>query len=85
MSKLAAFQAQGGARMKLHKDYGWLLNSYFGEDSAPGRRRYRAYVHPEIEVEISAVFGIDHSIVSQSRARLKAKLKSSCKLNQQFE
>ena len=158
-------------------DYGWLLNTYFDEDSAQGRRRYRAYVHQGIEgeienpfeevthqsilgtqsfvewvknklprkdqreipslrklqhdipaeniveevalagqvqtedlldrktklkelrqiamelsycysnekqAEIGAIFGVDYSTVSQSRARLKAKLKSSRKLNKQF-
>lgn len=34
--------------------------------------------------EIGAIFGVDYSTVSQSRARLKAKLKSSHKLNKQF-
>ena len=38
----------------------------------------------EKQVEIGAVFGVDYSTVSQSRARLKAKLKSSRKLNKQF-
>jgi chromosomal replication initiation ATPase DnaA len=159
-------------------DHGWLLNSYFGEDSAQGRRRFRAYVHQGIEgeienpfeevvhqsilgsqsfvewvkktlprkqqrempslaklqhdisadqiiaevsracqvqaeelldrktslkelrqmvmelcyrysnckqKEIGAIFGVDYSTVSQSRARLKAKLKSSRKLNKQFK
>ncbi|UCE56905.1 MAG: transposase [Desulfobacterales bacterium] len=159
-------------------DYGWLLNTYFGEDSAQGRRRYRAYVQQGIEGEIEnpfeevvhqsilgsqsfvkwvkkklprrqpreipslgklqhdiavehiikevaracqvrtedlldrktrrkelrqmamelsyrysnekqaaigAVFGVDYSTVSQSRARLKAKLESSRKLNKQFD
>jgi putative transposase len=159
-------------------DYGWLLNTYFGEDSAQGRRRYRTYVQQGIEAEIEnpfeavvhqsilgsqsfvkwvknklprqqqreipslrklqrhisaeqiiaevaragevqpeelldrktrrkelrqmamelsyrysnakqaeigAVFGIDYSTVSQSRARLKAKLESSRKLNKQFK
>ena len=159
-------------------DYGWLLNTYFGEDSAQGRRRYRAYVQQgtegeienpfkevvhqsilgnqsfvkwvkkklprkdqreipslrklqhdisaahiieevarvgqvqtkdlldrktrlkelrQIAIELSyrysnekqaaigAVFGVDYSTVSQSRARLRAKLKSSRKLNKQFK
>jgi chromosomal replication initiation ATPase DnaA len=34
--------------------------------------------------EIGAIFGVDYSTVSQSRARLKAKLKSSRKLKKQF-
>jgi len=161
-----------------HFDYGWLLKTYFGEDSAQGRRRYRAYVQQGIEgeienpfeevvhqsilgsqsfvkwvkkklprekqreipslrklqhdisaehiieevaragqvqteelldrktrlkelrqmamelsyrysnakqAEIGAVFGVDYSTVSQSRARLRAKLKSSRKLNKQFK
>ncbi len=160
-----------------HINYGWLLNTYFGKDSAQGRSRYRAYVHqgieagidnpfeevthqsilgtrsfvewvkdklpreeqPEIpslgklqhdipaesilevvaraaevetedlldrktklkelrqmamelsyrysnekQVGIGAIFGVDYSTVSQSRARLKAKLKSSRKLNKQY-
>jgi REP element-mobilizing transposase RayT len=159
-------------------DYGWLLNTYFAEDSAQGRRRYRAYVYQGIEVEIEnpfeevihqsilgtqnfvdwvknmlpskeqrevpslgklqhdipaeriieevaracqaqtedlldrktrlkehrqmamelsyrysnekqtqigAIFGVDYSTVSQSRTRLKDKLKSSRKLNKQFK
>ncbi len=34
--------------------------------------------------EIGAIFGVDYSTVSKSRARLKAKLKSSRKLKKQF-
>ena len=34
--------------------------------------------------EIGAIFGVDYSTVSQSRARLKTKLKSSRKLKKQF-
>jgi chromosomal replication initiation ATPase DnaA len=34
--------------------------------------------------EIGAIFGVDYSIVSQSRRRLKTKLKSSRKLKKQF-
>ncbi|UCE08353.1 MAG: hypothetical protein JSW07_10180 [bacterium] len=34
--------------------------------------------------EIGAIFGVDYSTVSQSRTRLKAKLKSSRKLKQQI-
>jgi chromosomal replication initiation ATPase DnaA len=34
--------------------------------------------------EIGAIFGVDYSTVSQSRARLRAKLKSSRKLKKQF-
>jgi hypothetical protein len=34
--------------------------------------------------EIGAIFGVDYSTVSQSRARLKAKIKSSRKLKKQF-
>jgi hypothetical protein len=37
-------------------DYGWLLNTYFGEDSAQSRRRYRAYVQQGIESEIENPF-----------------------------
>jgi REP element-mobilizing transposase RayT len=158
-------------------DYGWLLNTYFGTDSAQGRSRYRQYVsqgfegeienpfedvvhqsilgtqnfvkwvktklpdqqqreipslgklqhdiaveniieaiaragevqteelldrktrHKELrqmamelsyrysnekQAAIGAVFGVDYSTVSQSRARLKAKLKSNRQLNKQF-
>ena len=158
-------------------DYGWLLTTYFGGDSAQGRRRYREYVNQGVEGKIEnpfedavhqsilgsqnfvnwvknklprqqqreipslgklqhdisvehiiaaiaragqvrpeelldrktrfkelrqmamelcyrysnekqagigAVFGVDYSTVSQSRSRLKAKLKSSRKLNKQF-
>jgi hypothetical protein len=34
--------------------------------------------------EIVAIFGVDNSIVSQSRSRLKTKLKSNRKLKNQF-
>jgi chromosomal replication initiation ATPase DnaA len=34
--------------------------------------------------EIGAIFGVDYSTVSQSRARLRAKLKTSRKLKKQF-
>jgi chromosomal replication initiation ATPase DnaA len=34
--------------------------------------------------EIGEIFGVDYSTVSQSRARLKTKLKSSRKLKKQF-
>ena len=34
--------------------------------------------------EIGTIFGVDYSTVSQSRARLKTKLKSSRKLKKQF-
>jgi len=37
------------------------------------------------QAEIGTVFGVDYSTVSQSRARLKAKLKSNRKLNKQFK
>jgi chromosomal replication initiation ATPase DnaA len=39
----------------------------------------------EKQAEIGAVFGVDYSTVSQSRARLKGKLKSNRKLNKQFK
>jgi chromosomal replication initiation ATPase DnaA len=39
----------------------------------------------EKQAAIGAVFGVDYSTVSQSRARLRAKLKSSRKLNKQFK
>jgi len=35
--------------------------------------------------EIGAIFGVDYSTVSQSRAHLKTKLKSSHKLKKQFQ
>jgi len=35
--------------------------------------------------EIGAIFGVDYSTVSQSRARLKTKLKSNRKLKKQFD
>ena len=35
--------------------------------------------------EIGAIFGVDYSTVSQSRARLKAKLESNRKLKKQFD
>jgi hypothetical protein len=158
-------------------DYGWLLSTYFGDDTAKGRRQCREYVYHAIEgeienpfeevvhqsilgaqdfvdwvrqklpregqreipslkklqhdisveriigvvaeagnakseelldrktklkdlrqmameliyrysnykqKEIGAIFGVDYSTVSQSRARLKTKLKSSRKLKKQF-
>lgn len=34
--------------------------------------------------EIGAIFGVDYSTVSQSRSRLKTKLKSNRKLKNQF-
>ena len=34
--------------------------------------------------EFGAIFGVDHGTVSQSRTRLKTKLKSSRKLKKQF-
>jgi chromosomal replication initiation ATPase DnaA len=37
------------------------------------------------QAEIGAVFGVDYSTVSQSRARLKVKLKSNRNLNRRFE
>ena len=39
-----------------HIDYSWLLNTYFGKDSAQGRRRFRAYVHQGIEGHIKNPF-----------------------------
>jgi len=43
--------------------------------------RYSSYK----QKEIGAIFGVDYSTVSQSRARLKTKLKSSRKLKKQFQ
>ncbi len=37
-----------------------------------------------LEKEIGMIFGVDYSTVSQSRARLKAKMKSSRNLRKQF-
>ena len=35
--------------------------------------------------QLAAIFGVDYSTVSQSRVRLKAKLKSNRKLQKQFD
>lgn len=37
-------------------DYGWLLGTYFGEDTAKSRKRYREYVCRAIEGEIENPF-----------------------------
>ncbi len=37
-------------------DYSWFLNTYFGEDSAKGRRGYREYVYHAIEGDIENPF-----------------------------
>ena len=37
-------------------DYKWLLETYFGEDSAKGRKRYRVYVFRAIESEVENPF-----------------------------
>ena len=44
-------------------DYGWLLNTCFGEDMAKGRRRRREYVYHAIEGEIENAF---EEVVHQS-------------------
>ena len=44
-------------------DYGWLLKTYFGEDSAKGRRQCREYVYHAIEGEIENPF---EEVVHQS-------------------
>ena len=44
-------------------DYGWLLNTYFGADTAKGRRQCREYVNHAIEGEIENPF---EEVVHQS-------------------
>jgi hypothetical protein len=44
-------------------DYGWLLSTYFGEDTAKGRRQCREYVYHAIEGEIENPF---EEVVHQS-------------------
>jgi len=44
-------------------DYDWLLNTYFGGDSAQGRRRYREYVSQGLEGKIENPF---EDVVHQS-------------------
>ncbi len=44
-------------------DYGWLLNTYFGDDTAKGRRQCREYVYHAIEGEIENPF---EEVVHQS-------------------
>jgi hypothetical protein len=44
--------------MKRNKniDYGWLLSTYFGDDTAKGRHQRREYVYHAIEGEIENPF-----------------------------
>ena len=44
-------------------DYGWLLSTYFGEDTAKGRRQCREYVYQAIEGKIENPF---EEVVHQS-------------------
>ncbi len=44
-------------------DYGWLLSTYFGTDTAKGRRQCREYVYHAIEGEIENPF---EEVVHQS-------------------
>jgi hypothetical protein len=44
-------------------DYGWFLSTYFGEDTAKGRRQCREYVYRAIEGEIENPF---EEVVHQS-------------------
>jgi len=44
-------------------DYGWLLNTYFGGDTAKGRRQCREYVYHAIEGEVENPF---EEVVHQS-------------------
>mgnify|MGYP001812383862 CR=1 FL=1 len=44
-------------------DYGWFLSTYFGEDTAKGRRQCREYVYHAIEGEIENPF---EEVVHQS-------------------
>jgi len=44
-------------------DYSWFLSTYFGGDTAKGRRRFREYVYRAIEGEIENPF---EEVVHQS-------------------
>jgi REP element-mobilizing transposase RayT len=65
-----------------------------GEDLRDRKTLHKVLRHMAMELsyrysnlkqkEIGKIFGVDYSTVSQSRARLKAKLKSSRKLKKQF-
>ena len=44
-------------------DYGWFLSTYFGEDTAKGRRQCRKYVYYTIEGEVENPF---EEVVHQS-------------------
>ena len=48
-------------------DYGWLLNTYFGEDTVKGRRQCREYVYHAIEGEIETPFEeVVHQTISSN-------------------
>jgi hypothetical protein len=50
-------------------DYGWLLNTYFGGDTAKGRRQCREYVYHAIEGDVENPFEevVHQSIVSRRK------------------
>ncbi|MGA9535154.1 MAG: helix-turn-helix domain-containing protein [Desulfobacterales bacterium] len=49
-------------------DYGWLLSTYFGEDTAKGRCKCREYVYQAIEGEIENPFeGVVHQSILGSQ------------------
>ncbi len=50
-------------KRKMHIDYEWFLNTYFGQDTAKGRRRFREYVYHAIEGEVENPF---EDVVHQS-------------------
>ncbi len=43
-------------KRKKHIDYDWFLSTYFGEDTAKGRRQFREYVMHAIDGEIENPF-----------------------------
>jgi REP element-mobilizing transposase RayT len=51
-----------GKRVK-HMDYGWFLSTYFGGDTAKGRRQFREYVYHAIEGDVENPF---ENVVHQS-------------------
>ena len=50
-------------RRKKNMDYDWFLSTYFGEDTAKGRRQFREYVYHAIEGETENPF---EDVVHQS-------------------
>ena len=50
-------------KRKMHMDYDWLLSTYFGEDTAKGRRQFREYVYHAIEGKVENPF---EDVVHQS-------------------